>query len=383
MRLARSPSPSPPEAAPCSDSVSLRLRPEGLRLATRDNSQAHSSIGTPSGLPALAGRHSPPTACGHTVSGSLSLPSRGSFHLSLTVLVRYRSSGVFSLGGWSPRLPTGFHVSRGTRERGPGSPLPFGYGAFTLFGPPFQDGSPREGIGNFPTGPQPGPATSHNPPRATPAGLAPAGFGLFPFRSPLLRESRLISFPPGTEMFQFPGFPPHRLWIPRWVTGHDPRRVSPFGDVRIAACSAAPRTFRRRQRPSSAPDAKASTVRPFSLDGFPLRSSWKKPRSDPCVRLSLCGCQGSPLCGVVSRRGGGEHHLLRGDPKPSVAGTAATCLRDPGVRRRVLLRKEVIQPHVPVRLPCYDFVPVTDPTFDGSLPCGLGHRLRVEPAPMT
>ena len=31
-------------------------------------------------------------------------------------------------------------------------------------------------------------------------------FRLFPFRSPLLRESRLISLPPGTEMFQFPGF---------------------------------------------------------------------------------------------------------------------------------------------------------------------------------
>lgn len=31
-------------------------------------------------------------------------------------------------------------------------------------------------------------------------------YGLFPVRSPLLRESRLISFPPGTEMFQFPGF---------------------------------------------------------------------------------------------------------------------------------------------------------------------------------
>jgi len=28
----------------------------------------------------------------------------------------------------------------------------------------------------------------------------------------------------------------------------------------------------------------------------------------------------------------------------------------------------VIQPHLPVRLPCYDFVPVTDPTFDSSLP---------------
>ena len=34
----------------------------------------------------------------------------------------------------------------------------------------------------------------------------------------------------------------------------------------------------------------------------------------------------------------------------------------------VLLRKEVIQPHLPVRLPCYDFTPIADPTFDGSLP---------------
>ena len=31
-----------------------------------------------------------------------------------------------------------------------------------------------------------------------------------------------------------------------------------------------------------------------------------------------------------------------------------------------LLRKEVIQPHVPVRLPCYDFTPLTRHTFDGS-----------------
>ncbi len=49
------------------------------------------------------------------------------------------------------------------------------------------------------------------------------------------------------------------------------------------------------------------------------------------------------------------------------------------VIRQVLLRKEVIQPHLPVRLPCYDFTPITDPTFDGSLPKGLGHRLRVLP----
>ena len=36
--------------------------------------------------------------------------------------------------------------------------------------------------------------------------------------------------------------------------------------------------------------------------------------------------------------------------------------------RQSLLRKEVIQPHLPVRLPCYDFTPIADPTFDGSLP---------------
>ena len=39
---------------------------------------------------------------------------------------------------------------------------------------------------------------------------------------------------------------------------------------------------------------------------------------------------------------------------------------------QMLLRKEVIQPHLPVRLPCYDLVLITDPTFDGSLPQGVG-----------
>ena len=33
----------------------------------------------------------------------------------------------------------------------------------------------------------------------------------------------------------------------------------------------------------------------------------------------------------------------------------------------LLLRKEVIQPHLPIRLPCYDFTPVINPTFGGVL----------------
>src|ERR687886_2791362 len=65
--------------------------PHGLTLPRNANSQAHSSKGTRS---RLCTRHSDaPTACRRAVSGTISLPSRGTFHLSLTVLVRYRSPG--------------------------------------------------------------------------------------------------------------------------------------------------------------------------------------------------------------------------------------------------------------------------------------------------
>ena len=38
--------------------------------------------------------------------------------------------------------------------------------------------------------------------------------------------------------------------------------------------------------------------------------------------------------------------------------------------------KEVIQPHLPVRLPCYDFTPLTGHSFGASVPYGFGQRLR-------
>jgi hypothetical protein len=66
-------------------------------------------------------------------------------------------------------------------------------------------------------------------------------------------------------------------------------------------------------------------------------------------------------------------------PDPTTAGRGLLTT----LRWKVLLRKEVIQPHLPVRLPCYDFVPIASPTFDGSLPHGLGHRLRVLPTFVT
>src|SRR6476659_4986515 len=66
--------------------------PHGLTSPRIANSQAHSSKGTPSPPPPQGG-HKAPTDCRQTVSGTISLPSRGTFHLSLTVLVRYRSPG--------------------------------------------------------------------------------------------------------------------------------------------------------------------------------------------------------------------------------------------------------------------------------------------------
>ena len=73
-----------------------------------------------------------------------------------------------------------------------------------------------------------------------------------------------------------------------------------------------------------------------------------------------------------------------GPPPPTPKRTEQASVNTSGRRCPVkLLRKEVIQPHLPVRLPCYDFVPIASPTFDRSPPCGLGHGLRVLPTFVT
>jgi hypothetical protein len=50
------------------------------------------------------------------------------------------------------------------------------------------------------------------------------------------------------------------------------------------------------------------------------------------------------------------------------------------VNRQKLHRKEVIQPHLPIQLPCYDLALINDLTFGVILPCGLEKRLRVLPS---
>ena len=87
--------------------------PHGLTSRHATDSQAHSSKGTPP----------PPhnkcvkalTACKRPVSGTISLPSRGTFHHSLTVLCTIGHQVVFRLTKWSWQIHTRFHESRATR----------------------------------------------------------------------------------------------------------------------------------------------------------------------------------------------------------------------------------------------------------------------------
>ena len=96
---------------------------------------------------------------------------------------------IFSLAAWSPRIQTGYHVSRPTQVALSTQPRCL-YGPFTLYGPTFQ------------TVPVPGRVFVNAP--TTPVAPRRHRFRLFPFRSPLLWESMFLSFPAGTKMFQFP-----------------------------------------------------------------------------------------------------------------------------------------------------------------------------------
>src|SRR3954447_25266196 len=88
------------------------------------------------------------TDCKPTGSGTISLPSRGAFHLSLTVLVHYRSPDLY-LALWSGlhRFMPAFTVPAllGNIEQ---SLMSFVYGALTLYGATFQIASTRHEICN-------------------------------------------------------------------------------------------------------------------------------------------------------------------------------------------------------------------------------------------
>ena len=183
-----------------------------------------------------------PTACRRTVSGSLSLPCSGCF------LPFPHGTGPLSV------FRSYLALRDGPRCFGQDSSCP----ALLRYCPH------RNQITR--TGMSPSPSGLSRPFRffdcsplcspTTPAVPRHARFGLFPFRSPLLRESIFLSFPPGTEMFQFPGFA--HLY---GVTGLQPAGL-PHSDTcgSIHACRsphffAACRVLLRRRKPRHPPSA--------------------------------------------------------------------------------------------------------------------------------
>ena len=138
--------------------------------------------------PSVLRRHSPPTACRQTVSGSISLPSPGFFSPfphgtgSLSVAGEY-----LALEGGPPGFLRGCTCPVVLGNAHQRDQYAFVYRTITVFGGPFQSlrlapdlvtrrGNPRERL-------------------ATPEPIARLRFRLLPVRSPLLGQSRLISIP--------------------------------------------------------------------------------------------------------------------------------------------------------------------------------------------
>jgi hypothetical protein len=143
-----------------------------------------------------------------------------------------------------------------------------------------------------------------------------------------------------------------------------------------------PGAYRSRPRPSSALGAKASTVCPCSLDQkeHVLMSLWSFQGAHGLVPAvhepqersrSLKTQQRAVEVDVSSRRtpcSDGQGHQIRRVSSPegrtARGGNEWSAYRS---NRSGIPRKEVIQPQLPLRLPCYDFTPIIDPTFDGCL----------------
>ncbi len=117
----------------------------------------------------------------------------------------------------------------------------FAYGAVTRCGRPFQTASATTHLCNSPTALRHGQVAPTTPNQLGPQAITLIGFGLIPFRSPLLRESRFLSLPPVTEMFHFTGLPSPALCVQAGIRAHYHAWVPPFGDPRIKGRSAPPR----------------------------------------------------------------------------------------------------------------------------------------------
>ena len=198
-------------------------------------------------------RQRPSTACRHTVSGTISLPSQGFFSPfphgtgSLSVAREY-----LALRDGPRRFPRDFTCPAILRNLSSEPVCCRLRGCHPLW-PIVPDRSTNMLVGNSPAS---RPDRPYNPT------VQARWFGLFRVRSPLLAESLLFSVPAGTEMVHFPALSSTRLCIQRGIPRHDSRWVAPFGHLRVEACLQLTEAFRSLPRPSSTSGAKAFTVHP-------------------------------------------------------------------------------------------------------------------------
>ena len=152
--------------------------------------------------------HSPPTACKHAVSGTISLPSQGFFSPfphgtgSLSVTKEYLALRDGPRG--FSRDFTCPAVLRNLSSEPEDCRLP---GCHRLW-PIVPDRSTSHLVAH---------SLALKPDRPYNSAVQARWFGLFRVRSPLLAESLLFSLPPGTEMVHFPGLSSHRLCIQRRI----------------------------------------------------------------------------------------------------------------------------------------------------------------------
>ncbi len=255
---------------------------KSLTSRPRRNSPDHNAKGTQSGARALRHAALLPLV-GQWFQALFHSPHRGAFHLSLTVLVHYRSHG--SLSPWRVVPPASRPVPRAGRYSGTllaevlRVPLP---GCHRLG---------RAVPGHFAS------LLLDRPQVLQPRLDKPAGLGVAPFRSPLLRGSRLIPLPPGTEMFQFPGFAPQLA-----VTGVPAGRVSPFGHPGLIARVQLPPAYRGLPRPSSPPCAQASPTGLLSLDLSCRQAPYAQPERPSAPRpTTLRNLSGTSLSARAGR----------------------------------------------------------------------------------
>ena len=191
-----------------------------------------------------------PIACKHKVSGSVSLPSRGPFHLSLTVLFAIGHWVVFRLGGVGP--PASYRVSRVRYYSGATWLVSdFVYGSFTLFAWLFQNHSTIF-LNTFWWS-------------ATPKNKS-FGLASFPFARRYLGNRCFFLLLELLRCFSSPRFLLSDYLFHLRMPVYYYRRVPPFGYLRISGYLLLPAAFRSLSRTSSAPSAKASALCSFLLD---------------------------------------------------------------------------------------------------------------------